>query len=811
MTIWCNSCKCHVILPCSSHHYTVDNDRGVCKRFRSTKGASKARRDHINSEIRNMRALLPVSQEDRERLSYLHSMAAICTYIRKSVLFRGFPAGQGSTCSLPYKAFLQALHGFILVTTTRGRLVYVSENVAEYLGHSMVDVLQGDTLYDMVECPDIDTVKSNLETENNSTTERSFVCCMNTSKAFRLQHGNCCSMLVRGSFQPLPQSPAASSAARPAEERLFVALCTPTVNRLRSTDSAHLSQSFSSVHRPDMTFTQLSDSVFYFLGYSLEEMSGRSWYSLLHPEDLLSCEAAHKNLMQANEGFQVEMMLRFQRKDLSWTWVYVQATKDSDCQGIRCTNYIVSETEAKFLLQRINSDAFRPSTQSYSCHSEVLQMPQTLGCNLAKCFKRQRTSNSQSEDPSAKRRRESERDICFVACASSRNDGSPVTTGDSLGLFTPPYSPASSNSPLQREELSSDFLMDVHGYADQLLSSPEASPSYYPCPEGHLSPSRSLQAITEQSFDRAISVTVAHSPESSLSPTDQFQACGADARLVPDHLSAPDMCESPLDCALHPEDFGLPEQPRGGGSFQVHHVPHLELSLHSGLLTPNPSPTSQGSFQYNEMEQVEISILAQQISSLASSFDVYHTLSPLQNTMQPATETPPSACDWPQCPAPSAGLPLKHELVLDDSVFDSIMKDLDMVPGKGSTFGAGVVTYSCQQGLTCGRNGSRQPGQEPSGLPASALADPLPEEQFTPANIVTDPFTLRLGNHDQNTGLHQLNHYIYSGLQQGKEVHNLNQQDNNEDDDEICREPRSRVLQNSVHAEPGSEAVAVEQ
>lgn len=56
---------------------------------RSTKGASKARRDHINNEIRNMRALLPITQEDRERLSYLHSMAAICTYIRKSVLFQG--------------------------------------------------------------------------------------------------------------------------------------------------------------------------------------------------------------------------------------------------------------------------------------------------------------------------------------------------------------------------------------------------------------------------------------------------------------------------------------------------------------------------------------------------------------------------------------------------------------------------------------------------------------------------------------------------------------------------------------------------
>lgn len=140
---------------------------------RSTKGASKARRDHINHEIRNMRSLLPVGQEDQERLSYLHSMAAICTYIRKSVLLQGEPpppssseilcalllscsssnpsnsppeglaSGGRSRSGLPYQAFLQALGGFILVTTAQGRLVYVSENVSDYLGLSMVSRVDG--------------------------------------------------------------------------------------------------------------------------------------------------------------------------------------------------------------------------------------------------------------------------------------------------------------------------------------------------------------------------------------------------------------------------------------------------------------------------------------------------------------------------------------------------------------------------------------------------------------------------------------------------------------------------------------------
>lgn len=53
----------------------------------------------------------------------------------------GLEAGGRSDCCAPYEAFLEALHGFLLVSTAQGRLVYVSENVLEYLGLSMVGVV----------------------------------------------------------------------------------------------------------------------------------------------------------------------------------------------------------------------------------------------------------------------------------------------------------------------------------------------------------------------------------------------------------------------------------------------------------------------------------------------------------------------------------------------------------------------------------------------------------------------------------------------------------------------------------------------
>uniref|UniRef100_A0A4W5JEQ2 BHLH domain-containing protein n=1 Tax=Hucho hucho TaxID=62062 RepID=A0A4W5JEQ2_9TELE len=96
MTVCCESCESpwsseRCSSPRSSHLFTRETETrlGLCKRFRSTKGASKARRDQINSEIRNMRTLLPIPQEDQDRLSYLHSMAVITAYIRKSFLYKG--------------------------------------------------------------------------------------------------------------------------------------------------------------------------------------------------------------------------------------------------------------------------------------------------------------------------------------------------------------------------------------------------------------------------------------------------------------------------------------------------------------------------------------------------------------------------------------------------------------------------------------------------------------------------------------------------------------------------------------------------
>ncbi|XP_064174219.1 neuronal PAS domain-containing protein 4-like [Anguilla rostrata] len=518
--------------------------------------------------------------------------------------------------------------------TREGKLIHVSENVLEYLGYSMVDVLQGDTFYDMVDSADVQVVRSHLEAASIRRTERAFVCRMHTSKPFRLrQDGSGCSMLVRGRFQTTPKSSQAPSDLR----QTFIALCTPTVDRLHDGDAHSMLGHFESVHWLDMTFRRMSDSVLFHLGYPEEELIGQSWYGLLHPDDLSIGEAAHRRLQQEDKGVTVEMVLRLQHKDLSWVWLYVRAARDSGTcrQEVSCTNYVISEVEASFLRQK--TSAAVPGVLSRSPPDLPLSLgstsPPGRGEGGSRCSKRQREAAGLGEEPWAKRGAvpftehtnhtwdtnapTSLRDFPTTPPISPNSAHStttpPISPDSTHSPTTPPISPDSAHSPILTESQSTDFLCS---YAEDFLP-PQGS-------SHHFSPPQLLQMVSDTPFcPSSLDVACSQSPESCY----DFPACSTNARLVPDFLS-----ETTSDMAFHPEDFSLPayppEHPPGGAS--------PFLPVHStALLTPDPSPTTESPFLYSQEEQVEIGILAQQISSLANSFRMYHSQSPA-HSLNPA-------------------------------------------------------------------------------------------------------------------------------------------------------------------------------
>ncbi|NXI95790.1 NPAS4 protein, partial [Psophia crepitans] len=287
MTIFCSHCHRPLQAETSCLPRTGRQAPSASKPFRSTKSASKARRDQINVELQALRSLLPISAREKERLSYLHTMALVCLRLRGAQLFP--PDSAPPTGPILGMELLSLLPGFLLVLSASGKLVYISENVAEVLGLSVVELLaQGDTVYDILDgqaCEDVR--KKLLLAQEEPGREVTFVSEMRTSKAFRLQHGGNRAVAVCGRFTALrwPACPAATA---------FLALCTPVTPSPADSDTTSQDNLFQSVHVLDMTFIDVTESVTYHLGYHREELIGQSWYSLLHPEDAELAAAQHR-------------------------------------------------------------------------------------------------------------------------------------------------------------------------------------------------------------------------------------------------------------------------------------------------------------------------------------------------------------------------------------------------------------------------------------------------------------------------------------------------------------------------------------
>ncbi|XP_059202250.1 neuronal PAS domain-containing protein 4A [Centropristis striata] len=346
--------------------------------YRSTKGASKARRDQINAEIRNLKDLLPISDADKARLSYLHIMSLACMYTRKSVFFT---QGAGTAASLEESArflsfpelseLMQALPGFLMLLTGEGKLLYLSDSVSEHLGHSMVDlVAQGDSVYDIIDASDHFIMRSNLSASTSLEMDRLFRCRFNTSKSVRRQSAGNKLVLIRARcLSPPATSPAGGSYW--TSNPVWVCFCSPLEphpsrsgpgTERESPSSPPQDESnlflacFHSQHSRDMRLQAAQDSVSAYLGFDVTALRSCSWYSLLHPQDLSHASTQHRSLLREGGEGRAEMVVRVQAQDQSWVWLYMVLQLQPGEIPISSNNYIISESEAWSVRQQLSSE-----------------------------------------------------------------------------------------------------------------------------------------------------------------------------------------------------------------------------------------------------------------------------------------------------------------------------------------------------------------------------------------------------------------------------------------------------------------------
>lgn len=377
---------------------------------RSTKGASKQRRDAINDKIAQIRDLLPASEGIRNRLSQLQVMSLASAYIAKSNFFSQYESSgfEDRTSGLnELFDFTQGLPGFLLVVNTEGKILYISEAIADYLGHSAVDSMtQVDTVYDLIDERDQGVLRDALRSAPAMQPDWSgdffsgqvkeadtvaFSCRMSTaprgirslgiSSASKTPgFGQFKMMQVHGRFMH-PRSGSGYGAGYATIQQLqqpqrpvLVAFCRPHLS-LSDCMTSHDDNSstgfdtmiFRTVHRLDMKFVQLEPNGECHLGYKQTEIYGKSWYELIHWDDIEEAKRMHLELTQAYSSGEVSawrsLCMRVQSQCGTFHWLHVimricendDGTSSTTGAGqplVVCINHVITENEAIAIRER---------------------------------------------------------------------------------------------------------------------------------------------------------------------------------------------------------------------------------------------------------------------------------------------------------------------------------------------------------------------------------------------------------------------------------------------------------------------------
>ncbi|XP_029155960.1 single-minded homolog 1-A isoform X4 [Nylanderia fulva] len=335
---------------------------------KSTKGASKLRRDLINAEIANLRDLLPLPPSTRQRLSQLQLMALVCVFLRKANYFqqalKNYPS-ESSNIPTPNIGFSKAMSGFIMMMTQQGKLLYISENAADYLGHSMEDLLiHGDSVYDVIDKQDHIVVQNQLSRNSPIPSDRRlFLCRINVSRNSRrqLRFGDQKVVLVEGHF--LPFVPVCNR-----NEFVFLASCTPVVlPETRESIVQGATNIFTTIHSMDMKYLHIDKTAESHLEYTRAELLNISWYNLLHWDSIRTAYCKHQTVIQSDQERSTTALLKLQSRSGRWFWVHcVLQVKDTsdECQHpiIVCTNQVLTDKEAEVM--RSSSWLYQYSSQT---------------------------------------------------------------------------------------------------------------------------------------------------------------------------------------------------------------------------------------------------------------------------------------------------------------------------------------------------------------------------------------------------------------------------------------------------------------
>uniref|UniRef100_A0A8K9XQR4 Endothelial PAS domain protein 1 n=1 Tax=Oncorhynchus mykiss TaxID=8022 RepID=A0A8K9XQR4_ONCMY len=260
--------------------------------------------------------------------------------------------------------YLKSLEGFVTVVTSDGDMIFLSENINKFMGLTQVE-LTGQSIFDFTHPCDHDEIRENLSLKNGTgkkgkalSTERDFFMRMkctvtNRGRTVNLKSASWKVLHCTGHLKVYNScAPHGLCGFKEPPLTCLVMMCEP-IPHPSNIDTPLDSKTFLSRHSMDMKFTYCDDRVTELMGYSPEDLLGRSVYEFYHALDSDSVTKSHQNL--CSKGQAVSGQYRMLAKHGGYVWVETQGTviynsRNSQPQCIVCVNYVLSDVENKSMI-----------------------------------------------------------------------------------------------------------------------------------------------------------------------------------------------------------------------------------------------------------------------------------------------------------------------------------------------------------------------------------------------------------------------------------------------------------------------------
>ncbi|XP_050551328.1 hypoxia-inducible factor 1-alpha isoform X9 [Spodoptera frugiperda] len=339
------------------------------KRKEKSRVAARCRRTKEMQIFAELTAALPARKEEVEQLDKASVMRLAISYLKVRDVVSLLPETESEHPKMQNPegmeevstelSYMKALDGFVLVLSQQGDIVYCSENIADHLGVSQMEIM-GQSVFEFSHPCDHDEIREALRSTSSGRRDLLLrLKCTLTSKGRNVHLKSASYKVIHITGHML--TPTDKTERNNNDDKK------PDIDDKKVTKNGTLvavgrpiphpsnieipldSKTFLSKHSLDMKFNYVDEALMSTLGYEPGELVGRSVYEYHHAADAASLVQQFKSLF--SKGQCETGRYRFLAKTGGFAWVQTQATVITDKQqkpiSVVCVNYVISGIECK--------------------------------------------------------------------------------------------------------------------------------------------------------------------------------------------------------------------------------------------------------------------------------------------------------------------------------------------------------------------------------------------------------------------------------------------------------------------------------